>query len=78
VPDRVGGGDAFLSGLFGGVADTVPYMVGDGNAAARGGTEVPGSGQHGVPALDLDELRALGRTRDPRNEAWVERDTTGL
>lgn len=62
MPKSVGGTDAFLSGLFGGAADVVPYMFG-GNAAAAGGTEVPGSGQAGVKAIDLDELRALGKTQ---------------
>jgi hypothetical protein len=57
---NAGGGSAFLSGLFGGAADTMPYLLG----GQSGGAEAPAPGvPPGVPAIDLDELRALGRTR---------------
>lgn len=62
LPKHAGGVYGFLGGLFEGAADIAPYMMSGGaNAAARGGNAVPGT-PSGAPAIDLDELRALGKT----------------
>lgn len=64
MPQSKGGIDAFLSGLFGGAADVIPRI--DGGATSHSGNGMPTPSQpmpqQGVPAIDLDELRALGKT----------------
>lgn len=56
-----GGGSAFLEGLFNGAAEVAPYLVPGAQNADGPSTGV--TGNVGAPAIDLDELRALGRTR---------------
>src|SRR4051812_25078332 len=72
VPDgAAGSGSAFLSGLFGGVADTVPYGVGGGSSGGGGGGETApwvdvssGAGQTGVQLpggrLQVAQLHPVG------------------
>lgn len=70
MPRSTGGVDAFLSGLFGGAADVAPYLIPGARDDANddGGSPFGGSPRPaGVPAIDLDELRALGHT--PRTYA---------
>jgi hypothetical protein len=61
-----GGGSAFLEGLFGGAADVAPYLLGGQSAGSAPAPSAHGSPAQGIPAVDLDELRALGRTRPTR------------
>lgn len=63
MPKSAGGMDAFLEGLFGGAADVIPRVVTGGATSHTGnGMPTPSQPMPHQSAIDLDELRALGKT----------------